>query len=317
MEPSHTADAVRAELERILASEPFANAGRLSRLLRYVVDRTLAGEGNQLKEYVLGLEVFDRDERYDPRLDSIVRVEARRLRAKLDEYYRNGGADDPLIIRMNKGSYVPVFEPRAPAFDYAQAREEAATSTPALSSVEGPPELSTVEARKFGIAKGAWPLVLTGAAAVVIALSAWGVRAITTPAVVPLPGVTIAVLAFEPYSADPNDTILAGRITDGVTNELARLGTLGVVSRTSASQFAGARRPLREIAQTLNATLIMEGTITPRVGDRLRVTPRLVDAALDRKIWIEDVDGTIDDLPDLYRRIASAAAAAAARPRNR
>ena len=77
---------VRAELDRIFASKGFGGAGRLSRLLRYVVDRTLAGESDQLKEYVVGVEVFDRDASYDPRLDSIVRVEAGRLRSRLDEF---------------------------------------------------------------------------------------------------------------------------------------------------------------------------------------------------------------------------------------
>jgi TolB-like protein len=302
VEPTPTPDAVRGELERILASEPFANAGRLSRLLRYVVERTLAGEGDQLKEYVLGLEVFDRDERYDPRLDSIVRVEARRLRAKLDEYYRNGGAGDPLIISLPKGGYVPIFG--------ARVTEEA--PAPPLTPVPPP----AVDVRRFGIEKRAWPLVLAAIVAAAVGLAAWGYRVITTPPAAPPAGVTIAVLPFEPYSADANDQMLAGRITDGVTNELARLGTLGVVSRTSTLQFAGTRRPLRDIAQALDATLIMEGTITPR-GDRLRVTPRVVDAAIDRKVWIEDFDGTVDDLPELHRRIAAAVDTAVANYRRR
>ncbi|MEP6783687.1 MAG: hypothetical protein ABI983_08455, partial [Acidobacteriota bacterium] len=63
---------VRAELDRILATKGFSSAGRLSRLLRYVVEKTLAGETDQLKEYSVGVEVFDRDDKYDPRLDSIV-----------------------------------------------------------------------------------------------------------------------------------------------------------------------------------------------------------------------------------------------------
>ena len=72
-----------AQLDRILASDVFANADRMSRFLRFVVERALAGESDQLKEYVVGIEVFGRDDRYDPRLDSIVRVEARRLRTKI------------------------------------------------------------------------------------------------------------------------------------------------------------------------------------------------------------------------------------------
>ena len=99
------AEAVTAQLERILANKGFANAGRLSRLLRYVVERTLAGEADQLKEYAVGVEVFDRDDKYDPRLDSIVRVEAGRLRSRLDEYYNGEGAQDEVRIVLPRGGY--------------------------------------------------------------------------------------------------------------------------------------------------------------------------------------------------------------------
>ena len=88
MEAIDPAD-VRAALDHVLASQTFVNSGRLSRMLRFVVERTLDGQGDQLKEYLLGVEVFDRPSEYDPRLDSIVRVEARRLRAKLSEYLRD------------------------------------------------------------------------------------------------------------------------------------------------------------------------------------------------------------------------------------
>src|SRR5580765_4142772 len=117
-----TAEQVREQLERILSSQPFANADRLSRFLRFVVERTLAGEGNQLKEYAVGVGVFDRNEQYDPRVDSIVRVEAGRLRGKIDEYYRSGNGADRVVIRLPKGSYAPVFEVRPPAIPEADPR---------------------------------------------------------------------------------------------------------------------------------------------------------------------------------------------------
>jgi hypothetical protein len=101
---------VRSQLGRLLASEGFANAERISRFLRFVVERTLDGEGDQLKEYRLGTEVFDRPSDYDPRLDSIVRVEARRLRAKLAEYYAGPGQGDPVLIGVDKGSYAARFD---------------------------------------------------------------------------------------------------------------------------------------------------------------------------------------------------------------
>src|SRR5215475_2450780 len=92
------ADEVRIQLERILSSKVFVQSERLRRFLRTTVDRALAGETDQIKEYVLGRDVFDRDHTYDPRVDSIVRVEARRLRVKLRQYYQELGAADPVLI---------------------------------------------------------------------------------------------------------------------------------------------------------------------------------------------------------------------------
>ncbi len=77
-----------------------------------MVEESLLGQPHRLKEYLIGLEVFDRREAFDPRVDSIVRVEARRLRYKLDEYYRIEGREDSVRIVLRKGSYVPIFEYR-------------------------------------------------------------------------------------------------------------------------------------------------------------------------------------------------------------
>jgi hypothetical protein len=106
---------VRRQLDRILDSRGFAGSVRLKRFLRFVVEQELAGEGARLKEYAIGVEVFDRKEPYDPRLDSIVRVEAGRLRSKIDEYYAGDGAADEIRISLPRGAYVPVFEIRTPA----------------------------------------------------------------------------------------------------------------------------------------------------------------------------------------------------------
>jgi adenylate cyclase len=106
---------IRIQLERILASTFFVRSERLCRFLRFTVELTLNGETDRIKEYTLGRDVFDRDKNYDPRADSIVRVEARRLRKKLSEYYQEIGCNDPVSIEFPPGSYVPVFQPRLPA----------------------------------------------------------------------------------------------------------------------------------------------------------------------------------------------------------
>jgi Tol biopolymer transport system component len=103
---------VRAQLKRILNSRTFTHSERLRRFLRYGVEQAIAGRPESLREYVIGLEVFDRRNDYNPANDPIVRVEARRLRSKLKDYYQSEGQQDPLIIDVPKGSYLPVFQPR-------------------------------------------------------------------------------------------------------------------------------------------------------------------------------------------------------------
>ncbi len=108
-------EAVRAHVARITASDLFAGAGRLCRFLLFTVESKLDGRESDVKEYVLGREVFDRGNDYDTRLDPIVRVEARRLRARLAEYYSGPGRNEPLRVEYPKGSYVPVFSSAAAA----------------------------------------------------------------------------------------------------------------------------------------------------------------------------------------------------------
>jgi len=106
---------VREALSKILASPVFSNSARMSRFLQLAVERTLEHRGEELKEYVIGVEVFDRPPSFDPRIDPIVRVEARRLRAKLKTYYESEGCHDELIVSLPTGCYTPVFTLRQAA----------------------------------------------------------------------------------------------------------------------------------------------------------------------------------------------------------
>jgi TolB-like protein/Tfp pilus assembly protein PilF len=110
-----TPQEIRTQLEKLLASPLFARSGRMSRFLRFSVEHALAGTEGQVKEYLIGVEVFDRDRDYDPRVDPIVRVEARRLREKMNAYYETAGKTDPLHIELPKGVYTPVFRLRSAA----------------------------------------------------------------------------------------------------------------------------------------------------------------------------------------------------------
>ena len=99
---------VRAALERVLASRCFEQAARSSGFLRFVVEQTLAGQGDRLKGYTIGVEVFGRPPDFDAQTDPLVRVEAGRLRRRLIEYYSDEGRDDPVRLDLPRGSYFVV-----------------------------------------------------------------------------------------------------------------------------------------------------------------------------------------------------------------
>lgn len=100
--------AIRSEVERICSSRGFENADRLKDLLRYTVEKTLAGSASEIKEYTLGVDVFGRGDGFDPKTDSLVRVTAGKLRLRLKEYYANNPTSQ-IRIEFPPGSYTPVF----------------------------------------------------------------------------------------------------------------------------------------------------------------------------------------------------------------
>lgn len=104
--------AVLASLGRILASPHFSHAPRLSRFLRFVVEESLAGRGERIKEFTIAADVFDRGPDYDPSADAVVRVEASRLRQKLQAYYLAEGRDEPIVVDLPKGGYCPMVRLR-------------------------------------------------------------------------------------------------------------------------------------------------------------------------------------------------------------
>ena len=105
-------DEVRAQLERMTASDDFNRSPQLGAFLRFVVESVLQGKSDRIKAYTIGVDVLRRDAKFDPQLDPIVRVEATRLRRTIDRYYAGLGADDAIRIDMPRGSYIPTFSRR-------------------------------------------------------------------------------------------------------------------------------------------------------------------------------------------------------------
>jgi len=99
-----TSRSVDPYLEKVLTSAEFSRAKRMARFLRFVVEESLAGRGDELKERQIGIEVFDRPAHWDSKVDNIVRSEARRLRTKLEVYYDTAGKGDEVRISVPRGS---------------------------------------------------------------------------------------------------------------------------------------------------------------------------------------------------------------------
>jgi adenylate cyclase len=266
---SLTNDAIFFELERICASRQFRNAERQKRFLIFVVKQALAGKGGELKESVLAMEVFDRAADYDPKVDTIVRVEARRLRKKLAEYYAADGAADPVRIELPTGAYVPIFQ------GGIKSAEPAKPTPRALP----------------------WAL----AAVVVIAAATGAAYWLRYRAIADAP-LRVAVLPFQNYSAQGEEDYSDG-VTEALITDLAKIRKLQVISRTSVTRFKNTQLPLRQIAIQLQVDYIVEGSIQ-RTRDKCRITAQLIRASDDVHIWAEAYDRPFDDILRVQGQVA-------------
>jgi hypothetical protein len=104
-----TSEEKLAQLERVVGSQAFHESESLRSFLTFIVNKLVAGEEDQIKEYTIAIDVFGRGAQFNPRIDSVVRVQAGRLRYKLQEYYTTEGKTDKVLIELPKGHYKPVF----------------------------------------------------------------------------------------------------------------------------------------------------------------------------------------------------------------
>jgi len=268
---------IRAECDRIVSSPVFENSDRMVRFLRFVVDKTLAQQHDQLKEYLLGVEVFDRAESFDPKTDTIVRVEARRLRRKLKEYYDGDGSRDAVRIDMPSPGYVPVFSS-------AGDPETALEAAPQVSRTTHLPFYGFLAACAVAaIAAGIW----------------WSTRSGGSAA----PIDSIAVLPFADMSSAKDQEYFCDGFTEELISTLASAEGLRVVARTSVFAFKGKAGDIREIGKTLNAGAIVEGSVR-RSDGTLRITAQLIRTSDGYHLWSKSYDRKLEDVLAVQREIA-------------
>ena len=300
--------AVRAQMEKVIAAAGLRDSLLLQRFLRYAVEHTLAGHGGQLKEFRLGVDVFDRDTSYDPRLDPVVRMTARRLRQKLDEYYARDGRQDPLRIEIPKGGYAAVFHP------LPVAAVDTAPGLP-LPPAGAPREDSSGRRVHWTLRWSAW----TASACLIAAASGYLVHGWRVQHAPSEAGrIMLAVMPFANLSGDAEDDYFSAGITEEF---IARLGSidpqrLGVIARTSVLAYKDTRERVDEIGRELGVQFVLEGSVR-RVGSHARITADLVQVSDQTHVWSQSFDGDSQDQLQLESRIGEAVAREVSRSLNR
>jgi TolB-like protein/Tfp pilus assembly protein PilF len=280
---------MRKELDRVLSSKAFEHADRARSFLRYIVEETIEGRGHLLKEYSIGIEVFGKDPSFDPRTNTIVRTEARRLRSRLTQFYETEGSGSAQRIVLKKGGYLPALE--VPGQPYP---EPAASLSPSA-----PPSLkprTVISTRLAMFIAGSLVLFLAAAYAYLKLSSSSEPHHY-------LPG-SIAVLPFANLAGESNQYLSDG-ITEDLIDSLGRLPGVRVVGRASVFQFKGKTSDLREIGNKLHVENILEGSVQA-VGDRVRIAVWLDDTSSGFRIWSQTYDRDLKDALIVQREIADA-----------
>ena len=267
--------AVRAELERILASAPFAGSHRGQRFLRYVVENSFEEAHESLKEYAIAVEVFERDPSYDPAIDATVRVEAGRLRARLREYYDEQGRNDSLVIEIPKGGYRATFVERevsgsAPAPADPQRLAAEALQTPPLA-----PKIPAAPAQAPGILRRMlrWEVA---AAFVLCAFLGWallGHNQHPRSAASAKTPIVLAVLPFSNQTGSDANTYVTDGLTDNLIRQLSELPRIHVMARTAVE-----RASRQDVVSRLDVKVLLAGKLRRNSEGRLVLDSELSNA---------------------------------------
>jgi TolB-like protein len=280
-----TPEDIRDAVERVTVSDVFARSPQLGAFLRFVVEAVLHGKADRIKAYTIGVEVLRRDVKFDPQLDPIVRVEATRLRRTIERYYAGAGVDDPVIIDLPRGSYVPTFRWREPG---PQAVEEAA-----LEPVVDWRSFARSRRGLAGLAAAALVLVL-GIGAII--LMRGPARQADTTASTREPSRPVTAAMLQPGNGMPSITIEPLRVTGTPATQALSVDTL-----TEKIGDAFARFDTINVIYSPRSAFADVPTAEPRSDYRLAgaveygsenatVQFRLIDVAEGNVVWSRSFD---------------------------
>lgn len=305
--PAPAPECVAGELDRILESAAFKATPRRKKLLRYLVEETLAGRGRELKGYTIATLVFGRDDSFDPQTDPVVRLEARRLRHDLDGYYVSAGRGNPLRISIPKGQYAPVVEqPDASSAPLPATEASGAGDAKDVVFQAAPPFRRAILAVLAAIALFAGVIVYAHVRSDME--TADGRR--------DEKGASLVVLPFEANGNNSKNALLGDGMADEIMASINRFGSVRLYLPSGKEKNLPGRDPI-EIGRDLSLSYVVNGTIDLDDGDQsLRVNARLIDVQTQRILWIGsyDRDYTASSLRSVQQEIAHAIASALGQP---
>ena len=299
-------DAVRMAVGQIVASPDFAASDRARRFLRYVVEETLCGRADRIKAFSVAVEVFGRDESFDPQNDPVVRIEAGRLRRALEHYYLLSGKDDPVLIEIPKGGYVPTFTARTPAAE--------TTPPPAAAIPESAPS-GPVPARS----RTRWiALAAILVAAAIAASAAWfalGLPGYDGAGARPVPaGPQILVLPFTDLGDGEVSALYSAALTDEVVTALGRSKEIGVLG-VQTSRSLPPDPDMARLSEDLGVQYMLEGSVRAN-ATVVRVSVRVTSSETGAVLWSRSYENAVEPngLFALPAKTAGEVAAAVAQP---
>jgi tetratricopeptide (TPR) repeat protein len=258
-------DEIRHAVDRVVVSEVFSRSPQLAAFLRFVVEAVLHNRQDRIKAYTIGIEVLRRDTKFDPQLDPIVRVEATRLRRAIERYYAGPGMNDPLLIDLPRGSYVPTFRYREP---------EAAAAAPVAGLAT-----ATTRVRPKTIAVCAAGALL----AIVAAVTAVQFGALRLPGSGALPpgnGMPTVIIEAPRVLGAPPSGVPADLLHVKINDAFARFDTINVLQ-----VVAEGRSPARPRADYHLASVVEFWTAASNIWFRL------VDGADGTVVWSRNFEG--------------------------
>lgn len=271
---------IRTELSQILASMPFNRSARISDFLRYIVEESLMGRKERIKAFTIAQDVFERNEQFDPQRDTIVRVEAGRLRRRLSEYYASTENVSVIRIEIPLGGYVPKFS----------------------------------RIRKMAPSKKPWvAIALTGA--VVSIAAAWWLwfgnagdnlhsPKPESPVKVEQPSPFIAILPLNVSANDSREKHLAEGLVESLITQLTKLSGLSVMAHASMIEFGQTDLSIQFLKDSFGITHILRGNLQLD-GAQLRINLQLVDTETSETIWAEYLEQKFDKTWSVQEQLAN------------